>query len=199
MKKTQLFNFFLALMVTGLIAACESKPELETTTPPAPATPQMQEAEEPADSTGGLIEPPDTTGASVWAFLQDQDYQANWSTWPGKGMFYEGQEPHGMLLTTYLNENALVAITAKTGMMPDGAVIVKENYQPDSTLAAITVMYKVAGFNPEHSDWFFSKHLPTGALERMPDGRAMEGRVPGCQSCHSEQKANDYLFTGSIQ
>ncbi len=36
-----------------------------------------------------------------------------------------------------------------TGPMPAGAIVVKENYMPDKKLAAITVMYKVAGYNPE--------------------------------------------------
>ena len=69
---------------------------------------------------------------------------------------------------------------------------------PDSTLAAVTVMYKHAGYNPEHNDWFFSKHLPGGELDRMPNGMAMEGRLMGCQNCHRAVAANDYMFTGSL-
>ena len=33
----------------------------------------------------------------------------------------------------------------------------------------------------------------------VPNGMAMEGRLPGCQGCHGAQKDNDYLFTGRIK
>jgi hypothetical protein len=141
---------------------------------------------------------PDTSGAAVWAFLQEQDYSNEWTLWPGKGKLYEGQEPHGMLLTTYLNDAAAEALERGVDRMPAGAIIVKENYMPDKTLAAVTVMYKVPGYNPDHNDWFFTKHLPGGELDKMPNGMAMEGRLPGCQNCHIAQKNNDYIFTGEL-
>lgn len=142
---------------------------------------------------------PDTTGASLWTFLQRSNYQETWAKWPDKPAFYTGQEPHGMLLTTYVNELALGAVNTKAGQMPAGSVVVKENYMPDSTLAAITVMHKIEGYNPDHSDWFFAKFLPTGELDAGPNGMALEGRVGGCQSCHAQKKDNDYLFTGVIR
>ena len=49
----------------------------------------------------------DTTGAAIWAHLQESYYQSTWTLWPEKGELYAGQEPHGMLLTTYLNDVAL--------------------------------------------------------------------------------------------
>lgn len=141
---------------------------------------------------------PDTTGAALWAHLQEARYRENWTLWPGKGRFYTGREPHGMLLTTYLNPAAARALESGASRMPDGAIIVKENYMPDSTLAAVTVMYKVRGYNSEHNDWFFTKHLPSGELDRMPNGMAMQGRLPGCQNCHGARAANDYIFTGEL-
>ena len=141
---------------------------------------------------------PDTTGAAIWAHIQGADYRANWTLWPGKGQFYVGGEPHGMLLTTYMNDAALGALSASAGVMPEGAVVIKENYMPDSTLAAVTVMYKRAGYNGEHNDWFFTKHRPSGVLDTMPNGMDMEGRLPGCQNCHLGVRANDYLFTSPI-
>ncbi len=82
--------------------------------------------------------------------------------------------------------------------MPAGAIIVKENYMPDSTLAAVTTMFKAAGYNADHNDWFFTKHLPSGELDTAPNGMQLEGRLPGCQSCHVGVQANDYLFTGRL-
>ena len=140
----------------------------------------------------------DTTGAAIWAHIQESNYQTEWQLWPEKGRLYTGQEPHGMLLTTYLNSVAHEALTSGAATMPAGAIIVKENYMPDSTLAAVTTMYKVTGYNAEHSDWFFTKHLASGVLDTMPNGMDMEGRLPGCQNCHLGMRDNDYLFTGQL-
>ncbi len=140
----------------------------------------------------------DTTGTAIWAHLQQSDYQSTWTLWPGKGELYTGQEPHGMLLTTYLNDVALQALTAGAPSMAPGAIIVKENYMPDGTLVAVTTMFKVGGYNPDVNDWFFTKHLPSGELDRAPNGMALEGRLPGCTNCHTAMQNNDYLFTGQL-
>ena len=190
MKSQAIGTFILLGALVLVLSACG--PRAEQTAPD-------QEAEPTPPATQQVVDRPDTTGASMWAFLQRTNYQENWSTWPDTGELYTGQEPHGMLLTTYLNDVALEALTNKAGAMPDGAIVVKENYRPDSTLAAVTVMYKVAAYNAEHNDWFFTKHLPNGELDTMPNGIAMEGRLPGCQGCHRAQQANDYLFTGLIK
>lgn len=134
---------------------------------------------------------PDTTGAALWAYLERADYRANWQLWPDKGELYQGTEPHGMLLTTYLNPAAYEALTGMAGSMPAGAIIVKENYMPDSTLAAVTTMYKVSGYNAEAGDWFWLKNGPDGAIE-------VEGRGAGCIACHSGRTDNDYVFTSSL-
>ncbi len=75
---------------------------------------------------------PDTTATALWAHMEESGY-TDWATWPGKGELYVGTEPHGMLLTTYVNALALDAITNKAGAMSAGAIVVKENYMPDST------------------------------------------------------------------
>ncbi len=140
----------------------------------------------------------DTTGTAIWAHLQQSDYQNSWTLWPGKGELYTGAEPHGMLLTTYLNEVALRALNSGAPIMPPGAIIVKENYMPDRTLAAITTMFKVWGYNPDVNDCFFTKHLPSGELDRAPTGMALEGRLPGCTNCHRAMQANDWVFTSQL-
>ncbi len=140
----------------------------------------------------------DTTGAAIWVHLQESDYQNTWTLWPGKGELYTGQEPHGMLLTTYLNDVALRSLSSGASSMAPGAIIVKENYMPDGILAAITTMFKVRGYNPDVNDWFFTKHLPSGQLDRAPTGMALEGRLPGCTNCHRAMQTNDYLFTSQL-
>lgn len=131
---------------------------------------------------------PDTMAAALRAYLEEQDYRANWSLWPGKGRLYPGTEPHGMLLTTYVNRTAEDALLAgNSADLPPGSIIVKENWMPDSTYAAATVMYKVEGYNPEHQDWLFAKYDPRGSAEAF-------GRAAMCQACH-QNAASGYVYT----
>ena len=181
-RRAVAFSFAPAIAVAAaVVAAGVGGPAPET-----PAAPQMAQAA------------PDTTGAAIWAHLQAEHYASSWALWPGKGRLYTGQEPHGMRLTTYVNDVAARALASGASEMPDGAIIVKENLMPDSTLAAITVMYKRDGYNSQHNDWFFSKHLPSGELDQAPNGMRMAGRVPGCQACHQGRSNNDYIFTSQL-
>jgi hypothetical protein len=144
---------------------------------------------------GGHFQSPVAGRVALWEHLQSADYRANWELWPGKGEKYEGTEPHGMLLTTYLNEVAYDALTNAAGRMPADAIIVKENYMPDGTLAAITTMYKVEGYNAEAGDWHWVKFLADGSIDM--DGMA-QGKVAMCIGCHTGKADNDYVFTGSL-
>lgn len=171
------------LLTMGLAsaAACGGEPEeepIEAVQPIVTDTPVAQPAQ------GAR---PDTTAEGIWAFLQEVDYRESWRRWPGTAELYPGVEPHGMLLTTYVNDLAHDALTNGAATMPPGAIIVKENYMPDSTFAAVTTMYKVQGYNPEHQDWFFAKHDPQGMVDVF-------GREPMCQDCHSTAPGGDYLY-----
>ena len=166
---------FLAIVV--ILAGCQNTEE------DAAATADVDQPDASMEMSG-----PDTTGAAVWAHLQDADYQNTWTSWPDKGSLYTGQQPHGALLTTYLNDVAAEALANKAGTMPEGAIIVKENYMPDENLAAVTVMYKVKDYNPSQGDWYYSKHLPDGVLDQTPTGMSMEGKVPGCIGCHGPRQ-----------
>ena len=145
---------------------------------------------EPAAEPASMAMTPDTTGESVVSFIQAENYAANWDRWPGTERLYKGNEPHGMLLTTYVNTVAQGAIDAGSAVLPVGAIVVKENYMPDSSWAATTVMYKVDGYNPEHNDWFFLKLLASGEIE-------VSGRLAGCQNCHVNA-ASDYIWTEGL-
>jgi hypothetical protein len=110
----------LTLAAMGTLVACS-------------AGEQAQEEEAPpaeAAATAMAATMPDTTAAALWSHLEEVDYRAAWALWPEKGELYTGQQPHGMLLTTYLNQVAMDALTGKAGTMPAGAIVVKENYMP---------------------------------------------------------------------
>jgi hypothetical protein len=135
---------------------------------------------------------PAADGKAVIDYItKDNPYQ-KWDLWPGKGELYKGQHPHGAFLTTYVSPLALGAIEAKGGKMLDTSFIVKENYTPEKKLAAITVMYKKEGYNPEAGDWFWLKFSPAGTIEK-------EGKVAGCIGCHKSVEGNDWLFTGPLK
>ncbi len=135
---------------------------------------------------------PEAAGSSVWSYLQTVAYQDNWDLWPGKGEKFEGGEPHGALHTVYISPIAADSLTEQLGFMPDGAIIIKENYTPDSVLENITIMYKVDGFNPEHNDWFWGMVAATGEVRA-------EGKIQGCQSCHGARPENDYVLVGDLK
>jgi hypothetical protein len=130
---------------------------------------------------------PDTTAEAVWQHLQRADYRS-WQLWPGTSPQYEGGEPHGMLLTTYVNELAHHALAERTMPLPDGAIIVKDNYMPDGSFDASTVMLKRRGYAPNHNDWFWAKFDAAGVAEDA-------GRVEMCQACHSARQDRDHLLT----
>lgn len=177
------------LPLLALLACAPAEQDAETE---ADTTPEAGVA--PGAGTTVQAEAPDTTAAAVWAHLQEENYRDNWAMWPGKDRLYAGQEPHGMLLTTYLNPLALDAVTNRAGALPAGSIVVKENFAADSAFAAATVMYKAEGYDPEHNDWFWMKRNADGTVEA-------QGRVQMCIACHSAEGGgqNDYIRTGPIR
>jgi hypothetical protein len=121
--------------------------------------------------------------------IKYEPYRA-WRLWPGKGRLYEGTEPHGVLLTTFVNDTARRSIRKMEGMR-DGSIIVNENYTEDKEFVALTVMYKVEGYNPGAGDWFWVRYAPDGKAEAA-------GKVEGCINCHGKVKDNDYIWTGKV-
>ena len=170
----------LATFAVLVLAACGSGNPSPTSTP-LPTYP-------PPTATPGP-ELPLTTGASLMAYLEEVDYQTSWRRWPGLGQKYPSTGGHTVLLTTYVNPPAHAAIVGKEGAMPPNSIIVKESYTEAGEFRNITVMYKVAGYHPEHNDWFWLKVLEDGTVDQ-------EGKPEGCFVCHAEMKSNDYIWIG---
>lgn len=132
--------------------------------------------------------PPDAQ--ALWQHLEETDYQS-WPPYAGTpDDLYEGQRPHGALLRTYANQQA----AAHPDDLPEGSIIVKENYSPDRELAAITVMQKSSGYDPENQDWFWVKYDPDGSVAQE-NGKTLAGKVPGCIGCHASAAGDDYVYT----
>lgn len=132
--------------------------------------------------------PPDAR--ALWEHLQEADYQS----WPAYAdspdELYEGQRPHGALLRTYANEPA----AGSPDDLPEGSILVKENYTPERELAAITVMKKSSGYDPANQDWFWVKYEPDGSVARE-NGQELAGKVQSCIGCHASAAGDDYVYT----
>lgn len=130
-----------------------------------------------------------------WEYLISQKYE-NWAPVPGKSDgFSKGESPHGAFLKMYLNRTA----AGKPKELPNGSIIIKENYGPDrKTLMAITVMYRSKGYNPNAGDWYWVKYNADGTIARTPPEKGsmkIAGKFKGCITCHGEgAEGNDFAF-----
>lgn len=115
---------------------------------------------------------------------------------------YKGLEPHGSInqvvatLLTLDGRTGRVIVKANHG--GDAGLTLDEVYnKPSAFLGAYTVMFKrEASYDPENKDWFWVKFAPGGAIDAMPDGRKLAGRVAkgmttGCIACHTEKGGGD--------
>lgn len=137
-----------------------------------------------------LVPLPGADAKKLNEYIVRHNPYTSWYLWPEKGRLYKGTEPHGALLTTFINDIAASSLKGKRGMT-DGSIIAKENYTADKKFISLSVMYKVKGYNPSGGDWFWAKYAPDGSVEAS-------GRVQACIDCHSKMKENDFLFTGSV-
>lgn len=143
-----------------------------------------------AAATASVTRIPPADGGQLWKYITTFNPYTKWKMWPGHEGMYAGKSPHGAYLKVYLNPIAYAAVDQKRAM-PNGAIIVKENYGKDKkTLMAVTPMYRVKGFNPDAGDWFRGKYGPKGKVMAA-------GKVKGCIKCHSVQKSKDWIFTGA--
>ena len=129
-----------------------------------------------------------------WNYLGEAQY-TNWAPSPGQSDgFQKGGSPHGAFVKMYLNRTA----AGNPKKPPYGSIIVKENYGPmKKKLMAVTVMYRVKGYNPKGGDWYWVKYMPNGTVAAMktPKGRMrLAGKLKGCIECHSGSAGDDYTF-----
>jgi len=132
---------------------------------------------------------PAADAQTVWTYITKTNPYTDWPPFPGHEGLYPGKSPHGAYLKLTVNKPALLAIAAMQTDMPAGAILVKENYAKDKkTLVAVTLMYKVSGYNPEGGDWFWAKYGAQGKV-------AAQGKVQSCIDCHRSVKDTGWIFT----
>ena len=165
-QRLAFLGLFVAIMT---LTACKSENEV----PPAPAA--------VADHY------PAADAEQLWTYITETSPYTTWEFWPGKTDLYPGKSPHGAYLKLYANPVAIKA--AREGRpMPEQALLVKENYDQDqTTLLAITPMYRVKDYNPAAGDWFWANYEKDGQL-------VAAGRLQDCINCHRAVEGQDWLF-----
>jgi len=129
-------------------------------------------------------EMPEPDGDALWHYISKVSPYQKWSFWSDHQGMQDGRAPHAPKHKVFVNKQG---IESKTAPLQYGAIDVKENYSPSHELKAITVMYKVKGYNPEDGDWFWAKYSPTGETLKA-------GKLQGCIGCHATRVANDFVL-----
>jgi len=129
-------------------------------------------------------EMPDADAEALWKYITEESPYTKWSFWPDHQGMQEGRAPHGPLHKVYVNAPAL---NSDKPPVAYGAIQVKESYNEDKELKAITVMYKVKGYNPDDGDWFWAKYSPEGKADKA-------GKPAGCIGCHGTRAKNDFIL-----
>lgn len=127
---------------------------------------------------------PGPDGDALWHYISKVSPYTGWDYWPDHKGMQEGRAPHAPLHKVFVNKQALESTAAP---LKFGAIEVKENYSPSHELKAITVMYKVKGYNPKDGDWFWVKYSAGGKTLKA-------GKPGGCIGCHATRVANDYVL-----
>jgi hypothetical protein len=127
-----------------------------------------------------------------WSFLQEADYQDNWARWPGHEQeFKRGSSAHGAYVKIFVNQT----VENDTDGLPTESVLIKENYNAEKELVAITPMYRVGNeFDAANNNWYWVKYKPDGSLFER-NGKPISGRVDSCINCHRSAGGGDYVFS----
>ena len=186
-----LILLMILLLSVMLVVSCGRKGK-DISEMGAEEAPAAEEAVSDADDMAEMAAMPGADAGELWNFITETSPYTEWSYWPDYEGYQPGKSPHGAILRVFVDEHGMANIADDMkSSMDNGVVIVKENFMPDTTLAALTVMYKVEGFNPEVGDWFWAKYSPDGTV-------AASGTPGGCIGCHGGVASNDYLFTGNV-
>lgn len=142
-----------------------------------------------ADNIGPEMVPATPSGSDLFVLITQADPYQDWTQFPDKQGIVPSSFPHGPMARIFINGQVVEALSNFTGTLSDGAIIVKENIgESEADKAdALTIMWKVPGFDPENGDWFWANISPEGEV-------AAEGKLASCISCHNGARDNDFVF-----
>jgi hypothetical protein len=122
---------------------------------------------------------------TLWTRIKQEDKYTKYKSWPGYDGMHPGKAPHGRYHKIYVNDIALNSLPNTKRVLPEGSIIVKENFSGDKEMVAITMMAKVNGYNPSAGDWFWAKY-------DIKNKSFKSGKPAKCIECHTAEKNNDY-------
>lgn len=140
----------------------------------------------------GFSPRPDMPGPDaqkLWEHITKESPYTDWGFWKDHAEMQPGNAPHGPFHKVYVND---VLQKAAVVPVPYGSIQVKESYDQNKKLVAITVMYKVKDFNPAAGDWYWVKYSLAGKA-------GPSGKVQGCIGCHAVKADNDYILVHTIK
>lgn len=117
------------------------------------------------------------------------DYR-QWPNFPENMKIERSKMHREMYVLAFHNDVVTQAMEKRTLPLPDGAIIVKENYAhaSDAGPKVLTIMAK------ENGAWYWLESTPDGRVVKEKE-RPLEGYdVGGCRSCHTHAE-NDFVFT----
>jgi uncharacterized protein YxeA len=129
----------------------------------------------------------DMPGANVdefWTYITETSPYTQWAFFEDHKDMQPGKAPHGPFHKVYVND---ILINAEGAPVPNGSIVVKESYNEQKQKTAVTVMYKIEGYNTDGGDWWWARYSTDGK-----GGPA--GKLGMCLGCHQAKKANDYIF-----
>ncbi len=132
---------------------------------------------------GALDEEEQALGEALWGEIDGYEAWTQLDPWVGEQASADGT--HGATVQIWLNDAAAALITAAAGGdMPDGAAIVKEGYDDNGELQAITAMLKEGG------GWSWGRFDAEGAVSSAGDSAEAS-----CAGCHSSGQDSLRAFT----
>lgn len=134
--------------------------------------------------SSSFAEMPKPDPNELWIYITKVSPYKSWAFWPDHQGMQKGRAPHGPYHKVYVNDRLL---NSPKPPVQYGSIQVKENYGKDMKLKAITVMYKVIGYNPSAGDWFWVKYSPDGKADKF-------GKPRGCIGCHGVKANNDFII-----
>lgn len=144
-----------------------------------------------AGCPGDTMDSDGPSGSALYRIITETDPYVEWAQFPEADGIISSALPHGPLARVHINGPVEAALDNFGGQLPDGSIIVKESFDEnmDESGDSITVMWKVAGFDPENNDWFWARFAFDGTI-------VAEGNVSGCVNCHGfpEPRANDFVY-----
>lgn len=132
---------------------------------------------------------------SFWRFLVKKDAAYNTWTVLKRDKADDGiNNPHSDISKTYANKVA----ADNPASLPDGSVLVREDYDAEKKRLSISVMYRVKDYNKDHGNWYWIKYLDNGTVVRTSKdegNKPISGKVASCIECHAKAAGKDYVFS----